>query len=305
MTAPYLLRLLCLSLASFFLLHFALAAVVAAFAGRALRAAEAMTPRAGARLLLGLRLLPPVVAALLVAGICAPSYLWLEPEGTGERAGIACIAAAALGGWICAAGIARAIGAAVRSRRYLRQCRAAAAAGAPVMLLAGVFRPRLIVSRGVRRALDAEQLAAAVRHERAHRTSRDNLKRLLLAAAPGVFPFRGGLRRLERGWARLAEWAADDRAAAGDPDRSLALAGALVRMARLVHAIEAGPLACSLVGDTAELAVRVERLLNPAPVRSRPILRWPALVAAAGVAAVLAQPGTLYTAHRILEEFMR
>ncbi len=305
MTTPYLLRLLCLSLASFFLLQLALAAAVATFAGRALRAAAAMAPRSGARLLLGMRLLPPAIAALLVAGICAPSYLWLEPEGTGERAGIACLAAAILGGWTCAAGIARAIGAAARSRRYLRECRVAAAAGAPVILLAGIFRPRLLVSRRVRRALDAEQLAAALRHERAHRASRDNLKRLLLAAAPDALLFRHGLGRLERGWARLAEWAADDRAAAGDPQQSLALAGALVRMARLDPAPKAGPLVCSLLADTAELAVRVERLLNPAPVRRRRVPRWPALLAGAGAAALLAQPGTLYAAHRILEAFMR
>jgi Zn-dependent protease with chaperone function len=173
------------------------------------------------------------------------------------------------------------------------------------LLLAGVFRPRLVVSRGVRQALAPDELAAALRHERAHRAAHDNLKRLVLAATPGVVPFGHGLRGLERGWARMAEWAADDRAAAGSTRRSLALAGALVRVARMGPPLAASPLATSLMADAGELETRVERLLNPrglAPAsRSR---RWWWLAAAVG-AAVVFQPGTMYAAHRVLEELMR
>jgi Zn-dependent protease with chaperone function len=307
MTAPYLLRLFCLCLASFFLLHLGLAAAVASVAGWALRRAEALAPQRAARLLLALRLLPPVVATVVVAGICAPSYLWLEPEATAEDVGWACLTAAALGGWICAAGLVRAGRAAVRSNRYLRHCRAVAESEAPVVLLAGVFRTRLVVSRGVRKALAPDQLAAALRHERAHRASRDNLKRLVLAAAPGVAPFGHGLRSLELGWARMAEWAADDCAAAGSPRRSLALAGALVKVARMGAAPPAAPLATGLMADAADLSVRVERLLNPrAPVGAEWTGRWwPGVLAAATGAAVAIQPGTLYAAHRWLEALMR
>jgi len=60
---------------------------------------------------------------------------------------------------------------------------------APCVMLAGVLRPRLVISRGVVAALSAEQLSAAIRHERAHGISRDNLKRLLVLLAPGILPF--------------------------------------------------------------------------------------------------------------------
>jgi beta-lactamase regulating signal transducer with metallopeptidase domain len=260
----------------------------------------------GARLLLGLRLLPAALAAALVAGICAPSYLWLEPEATAEQVGWPCVAAAVLGGWVCAAGLARAARAAVRSSRYLRHCETVAESDAPVVLLAGVFRPRLVVSRGVRKALAPDQLAAALRHERAHRAAHDNLKRLVLAATPGVVPFGPGLRGLDRGWARMAEWAADDRAAAGSTRRSLALAGALVRVARMGAQPAASPLATALMADAGDLETRVERLLNPRrPARASRTRRWWWLAAAAGASAVVFQPGTMYAAHRVLEELMR
>jgi Zn-dependent protease with chaperone function len=302
MTAPYLLRLVLLSLGCFFLLHLALAAAVAALSGRAMRAAEQMAPQAGARLLLLLRLLPAAGAALLVAGLCAPSYLWLEPAGGAEDVGWLCVTAAAAGAWIWGAGLARAARALLRSSRYLRHCRAIADGDAPVVLLAGVWRPRLVVSRGVRKALTAEQLAAAIRHERAHRASRDNLKRLALAAAP----WGPGLQRLERNWAKLAEWAADDRAAAGNPRRPLALAAALVRVARLGTATAGPALATSLMADAADLKVRVERLLNPRQART-PRRRWSvaAAIAAAAAIALGARPETLYAVHGWLEGLMR
>jgi beta-lactamase regulating signal transducer with metallopeptidase domain len=241
---------------------------------------------------------------VLVAGICAPSYLWLEPEATAENIGFACLAAALLGGCICATGLARAARAAIRSSRYLRRCRCVMESDAPVLMLAGVFRPRLVVSRGVRHALAPDQLAAALRHERAHRRSHDNLKRLLLLASPDVFPFLRGLRRLERGWARMAEWAADDRAVGGNPRRSLALAAALVRVARMGVFPPPAPLATSLMADGADLTARVDRLLHPQPPRKGPAVLVPLLVLSAAMAAMAIQPATLYSVHGLLERLM-
>jgi len=180
---------------------------------------------------------------------------------------------------------------------------------APCLALAGLLRPRLLVSRDVLDALSPQQLTAALQHERAHRDSRDNLKRLLLLLSPGLLPFGAGFGCLDRAWARFTEWAADDRAVAGNPRRSLWLAAALVRVARL-QTPPAIPLASSLLGEPRDLAARVARLLDQAPARQLPERRIPAapvgvwLLLAAGWAAVLLHPATLSTAHHLLERLI-
>jgi len=302
MSVPYLLRLLCLCLAAFFLLHLLFALAVSAIAPAAIRRAERMRARAGARLLLVLRLLPAGLAGTVVAAICAPSYLWLEPEKTAEQVGLVFLLAALAGGSICMSAAVRALRAAIRSTRYLRDCPRLIESEAPVLMLAGVLRPRLVVSRGVVGALEPEQLSVALRHEWAHRISHDNLKRLLLLAMPDVLPLGHGLRSMDRAWARMAEWAADDRAVGGSSRRSLALAGALVRVARMGQAAQPAPLATSLLADGKDLAARVDRLLHPA-LRTEDSRGWllPGVFLAAGLTAMALQPSTLRAAHRLLE----
>jgi beta-lactamase regulating signal transducer with metallopeptidase domain len=178
---------------------------------------------------------------------------------------------------------------------------------APCVLLAGVFRPRMVISRNVVAALSAEQLSAVIRHEQAHAISHDNLKRLLVLLAPGIVPFVPGFRNLERAWAKISEWAADDRAAAGKARRSLSLAAALVRVARLGPAVAAPALATSLLSEGADLAERVDRLLRPVRRTARRRHREPILAASAGLllagalAAAMAHPVTLHSAHECLE----
>jgi len=300
MTLPYVARLLCLCFAVFFLAQIAVAAAVAAFAGRALARAERMPARSGARLLFGLRLLPAAGATFVVAALCAPSYLWLEPDASAEQVGWLCVMAAVCGAGVCAAGAWRAGRAAIRSSRYLRTCQSAVESDAAVLMLAGVVRPRLVVSRGVRQMLTEEQLDAALRHERAHGVSRDNLKRLLMLLAPEPIPGFGALRRLEQGWSRMAEWAADDWAVAGSEERGLALASALLAVARMDRPRQAMPLATPLLADRAGLAERVERLLAE-PAAPEPA-RHAVAVAAATVTAVAAIiPLVLPAVHRALE----
>jgi Zn-dependent protease with chaperone function len=302
MNVPYLARFVCLCFATFFLLHLVLAAAVSALSARVLRRAKRLRAHAGARLLFNMRMLPAVAAGLVVAALCAPSYLRLEPEtAEPERIGILCLAAAAAGIWISAACALRGARAVARSAWYLRRCEAALDSDKPVLLLAGVLRPKLVISRGVQRILTHDQLAAALRHEEAHGAARDNLKRLLLTLVPGAPPFARGLRRIGSEWARLAEWAADDRAVSGSRRQSIALAEALVRIARAGGSAPAAPIATSLLGDPADLTARIERLLYgraPAPVRRRV---WPRVALAACGTAVLLHPGTLAAVHEALE----
>ena len=101
MNLPYTMRLLCLCWASFFMLHLALALMVRMGAGTAVRVAEHMKPRSAARLLFLLRTSPWVLTLLAVLAFCIPSYLWLEPEATGEKVGLICMMLALAGVAIC------------------------------------------------------------------------------------------------------------------------------------------------------------------------------------------------------------
>jgi len=288
----------------------------------AIRCAGRMRPRQAARFLLALRLLPWAFSLLAVLGLCAPSYLLLEPAATREEVGYACLAAALLCLVSAAVAAVRGVRAARRSLGYIRDCqlvgRQEQLAGesapvwvvegsAPCLVLAGVVHPRLIISRPVVNALPARQLAAALRHEQAHRLSRDNFKRLLLLLAPDMFPLWRGFTRLERAWSRFAEWAADDYAVAGDSHRSLWLASALVSVARMGACPQAAPLITSLLADNQDLAERVERLLRGVPAEGfedRKSVRALLLGVVASGLLLLAmlQPVTLSSVHGLLEQ---
>jgi hypothetical protein len=321
MMAPYLLRLLCLSLAAFFVIHTAVGLLVAALSPLALRAGFRMRARRAEAFLLTLRLLPAGLALTLVAAVCVPSYLLLEEDAGVEQIGPVCLALALLAAALWAISIGRSLRAAARSARDIRDWeqvgRLSEIDGArqpvcvvdssiPVLALAGVVRPRLIISRKVAGALTAEQLRASMLHEEAHRAAHDNLKRLLLLLSPGLLPGWQGFQRLERGWFLFTEWAADDEAVAGDAQASLSLAAALVRIARLGAISAPAPLSASFLADGHDLPARVNRLLRPATlptgVRRLPVF----LIAAAGalVAAANLNAGTLESAHRLLEHLM-
>src|SRR5208282_6468912 len=107
MNTSYLLRLICLCFASFFLVHTVLGLVAVACAPLVARFAEGMRARSAARLLLMVRLAPPCLAMAAVLGLCVPSYLWFEPEASGERMGIACLVTAILGVLVWAIAFAR------------------------------------------------------------------------------------------------------------------------------------------------------------------------------------------------------
>jgi len=326
MMLPYLLRLSCLCLACFYIVHTALALVASGVSPTALRHAERLKPRKAARLLFALRIFPTAASVLAVGALCVPSYLWLEPAAARERVGVACISAALLGTALWAISAVRTLRASVRSFRFAKLCQRWSSfvalpdktspvlvveSESPLLAMAGVFRPQVVISLGVLDALSPEQLDAALRHEQAHGRSRDNLKRLLLLLAPGMASSCSGLAALERGWAKFAERAADDRAVQGDSLLSVSLASALVRVARMGAAPRVSPLLMSLVPDRSDLSERVNRLLHPRPPRELP--DPPLRVAAAGVVCVvtslfailLLRPETFYAVHALLERLVR
>ncbi|MEO8725600.1 MAG: M48 family metalloprotease [Acidobacteriaceae bacterium] len=325
MNASYLTRLFCLSLTCFFLIDLALSAVVRLALPGILAFAGQLRARNAARLLFTVRILPAAGSLLLLLALCVPSYLWLEPQAGTERLTLFCLLTAALSAGLWAISLERAAAVLLRSARYLRLYGAAPAGGtnpdflviesaAPVLALAGVLRPRLLVSRSVLEALSAEELEAALGHEKAHRNAWDNLKRLVLLLSPTALPRSQGFAILERHLARYTEWAADDDATGGNPQRSVSLADALLRVSRLrvdFQAAAAQPelLVSSLVADDCALSARVERLLNlPTPTEALPNRLTASIALGIGVscftALVVSLPATLGYVHALLERLL-
>jgi Zn-dependent protease with chaperone function len=322
MTLPYLLRLICLCAGAFFLVHAVLGLGVRLAARSIIQFAHRMKPREATRFLLLVRFLPLAGTAFVVLCVCLPSYLWLEPGVIRESVSTGFIITAVCGAFIWISSLLRAGRAVAAARQFARMCKETRTeselpgmnlpvdileSDAPILLLAGVFRPRLVVSSGVTRALSPRQLHTALRHEEAHRASRDNFKRLLLLLSPEIIPFARSFDLIDQAWAQFSEWAADDDASGNDPERSLSLAESLVRVARLGAAPRQLPLCTSLIPPDQDLSARVNRLLLPQSFESNP---WRRMRAAVGVAAcmlvvlftvLLARPSALQSVHQILE----
>jgi beta-lactamase regulating signal transducer with metallopeptidase domain len=326
MSLPYTLRLLCLCGASFFMIHLALAVATRLSAGTAVRIAERLKSSSAARLLFAVRMLPFALTLFAVLAFCIPSYLWLEPEAAGEKVGFICSLMAVLGVAIWTLAIVRVVHAVRGTARFLHRCERDGTQikmpgetapalllkdKSPVLAVAGVVHPRLLISRRVMRGLTADQIDAALRHERAHRSSSDNLKRFLMLLAPDVLPFVRGFVALEQGWAQAIEWAADEQASAGDPSRALSLADALVRVAKMGNQSQLSYLSSSLMADDHDLSERVDRLLRPQPLPEKPTKQVIRLVSGAAaligssLAIVVLWPASLSLVHRALEQLVR
>jgi Zn-dependent protease with chaperone function len=298
-TLPYLGRFVCLAFSAFFLTHAVSGLLVWLVARRAVRSSVSYDPTLAARILFWLRLSPMALALLLLAALITPSYFLFEPTSVTEELSPLCLVTSLLGVTILAVGLFRGVAAIVRSASYLR---AQQESDAPVILVAGLFHPRLVVSSDIRRLLTEEEYAAALRHEEAHRRAKDNLKRLLILMSPNFFPFCRRFQMIESGWQRLAEWAADDSAAQGSQVNALALASALIRVGRMNAACTAIRLGTSLLADTADLRTRVERLVEARQQYRRLPGKSLWAAAAAALAVVIAvSPNLLRAAHVFLE----
>jgi beta-lactamase regulating signal transducer with metallopeptidase domain len=322
MTLSYFLRLACLCAASFFLIHAVLGLGLRLAANSIIRFAHYMKPREATRFLLLLRFLPLIGTTVLVLGVCLPSYLWLEPGATNESVGAIFIVAALSGVSIWIFSLLRTGRAVAASRKFSLMCRETRTdssisgmnlpldildSEAPVIFLAGVVHPRLVLSSGVLRTLSAEQLESVIRHEKAHRASRDNFKRLLLLLSPEILPFSRSFHLMDQTWAQFSEWAADDDAAGNDPGESLSLAESLVCVARMGSGPRPMPLFTSFIPPDQDLSARVNRLLTP---RSFELKSWGRVRAIVGGAAfalisiatlLLVQPSALQSVHQLLE----
>ena len=327
MNFAYAMRLACLSLAMLFLVNFTATTLVLSFSRHVTHAARTMQPRRAARMFLRLRMLPFVLSLCTVFALCIPSYLRYE-ENTGvEKVGLFCLAMGALGLSLCVTSAYRTARACVqlycveqRCRQLLRvqfstlsgkpMCLASEEESEmPLLALVGIVHPTRIVSRRLLDVLSAEQIEAALSHEDAHEVSRDNLKRMLFGLTPGILPFVSGFAGIEQNWEKYSELAADDYAASGRAGRSVALAEALIQVARLGNRECNFRFASSLSVRSLDLAARVDRLLAAQPAgrheasNSKVSLRF-CIVAAALLAVLLLLPKLMTSLYPLLESLL-
>jgi Zn-dependent protease with chaperone function len=159
----------------------------------------------------------------------------------------------------------------------------------PTMTVAGILRPKVLLSAAAESVLTANELRAAMNHEVAHVRRRDNLKKLLLRCV--AFP---GMAGLEAAWLEATEMAAD-AAAVSNAREALDLAAALIKLSRLAPvepgSVDPPVLTTALHSPAAALNVRVERLIAwsdqrlESPKRFSP---WYGLGAATATVAVFA-----------------
>jgi Zn-dependent protease with chaperone function len=238
-----------------------------------------------------LRLLPILLALLVVVLVTLPSFWSLEPSASNEGIGwpIATLfAASMLWMMICSARIFVALRKASRffalASPSVQQPSAYEIPGnVPNLFIAGLWRPRLFISRGAIELLDSQEMRAAIRHELAHTRAHDNLKQMAMRLC--AFP---ALASLDKQWLRAAEIAADDRAVS-DELGAAELAAALMKVGTASARLSLPALGMSLVPEAdAPVSDRVRRLLDWKPVTNHRASRggrlYLLLVPVAGIA---------------------
>lgn len=168
-----------------------------------------------------------------------------------------------------------------------------------VCFVTGGRHPEIFVSTGAWAALDPDERAAMLAHERAHVRNRDISWRLGLDAGLAfAAPFASGLRR---SWDTATERLCDDAAARelGNPE---AVASAMVKLARLAAA-PAGLEACFTPAADA-LTDRVEAVLAGLPTGARATRGLVVLISAASLAALLAVAVHAEALHDLLEDLL-
>jgi Zn-dependent protease with chaperone function len=224
--------------------------------------------------LLGLRLLPSAGAVLIALTVVLPAFLSFEPHREHEAAGPLLVALAALAAAGLAGGIWRGWRACRAARALLDCCRPGAdrvgpdavhvvEAAAPLVAVIGAWRPRIVASESVRAVCDAEEFREVLAHEAAHLAARDNLKLLMQVAAPDALALSPIAAALTERWRAAAECEADQRATQGDCGRRLALASALIKVARLLKSHAAPHPALGMPVATDDVPGRVQALLAP------------------------------------------
>jgi hypothetical protein len=266
---------------------------------------------------LALRLLPSVAAGVFLLIAFGPAYLRFEPRNGAEAMQGPLLLSAAAGAVLVGAAGLRMLVAARRlstlERGWLARAMPLPApepglpafvveGPGPVATLVGVTRPRLYLSKPLLDALTSDERAAVLAHESAHRRRRDNLARWVMLATPDLFAMTAFGRQTAERWAAAAERLADEEAVGHDARAKVALASALIKVARLMPASPRDPLPTSGLDDGGILAERVKRLLG-GPVHAHPHMQaWLSAVTIAVVVVGVTFASGELALHRSLHE---
>jgi Zn-dependent protease with chaperone function len=260
--------------------------------------------------LLGLRLLPSAGALLIGLTVVLPAFLSFEPHQEHEAAGPVLIVLAALAAAGVSGGLWRGWRACRAARALLACCRPGPDrvgdatvhvldSAEPLVAVIGALQPRIVASESVRAACSAEEFGAVLAHEAAHLAARDNLKLLMLVAAPDALALTPLAAELTERWRAAAESEADQCATLGDGERRLALASALIKVARLVKIRGAPRPALGMSVATDDVPGRVRALLGPPASRAQGRI-LAALAVTALLVPLLALPGYALV-HELVE----
>ena len=320
---------ICLALAALLALNACASLVSMMFWRAAESRSSSLSASARARLLFTLRALPSAFAAAFVFALVIPAYVLYEPLHTNETVGTKLLFFAA----VSAAGVLLALSRIVRTwlatrkltREWMRQAEIISIEGVripaysvrhrfPVIAVVGVLRPRLFIAAQVFDSLTADELSAALAHERGHIEARDNLKRALLRVGQDALLFAPLGRTLMQAWHSASEEAADETAASESPTTALNLAAAIVKISRMIPigARATLPAGAQLLGDDEDGLTRRIRILlrlaapqtraNALPHSSLEFVEtavWAAL--GAFVLFLVANPTTLHSTHDAIE----
>jgi hypothetical protein len=134
-----------------------------------------------------------------------------------------------------------------------------------LVAVVGVWRPRIVAASQVLAVCSGEEFREVIGHEAAHLSAHDNLKLLLLIASPDMLAWMSAGGAMLTRWRAAVEFEADEMATGPDRRKRVALASALIKVARLSVA-QPRIAALSMPIAVDDIDGRVRRLLAPMPV---------------------------------------
>jgi hypothetical protein len=268
--------------------------------------------------LLTLRLLPAAGGLLIVLTAVLPAFLSQEPHHQREAAGPWLLTLASLTLLAVGHGLWRGWRACAAARSLLRHCRSASrpivangrqvevvGTREPIVAVIGSWRPRIVAAECVIGACSTDELRQVIAHEAAHVSARDNLKQLMLIASPDLLAGTRVGAELSRRWRTAAEFEADRRATGNDPCRRLALAAALIKVARAQGAPGRSSGALSMPVAYDDVEGRVRQLIAPPSSTSSPAAKTPATLAVCGLLLPVTAAPLYPLVHRLIEALVQ